>query len=95
MFDYADEFFQSLGMTPMTDTFWEKSVIKKREDVDAMVCHASARDFMHGPGDGNFDFGDKEHVKHCWYNLYSTTIYIDYTFSLYSIVYSILLYIRN
>ena len=79
MFDYADEFFQSLGMIPMTDTFWEKSVIKKREDVDAMVCHASAWDFMHGPGDGNFDFGDKENVKCCWNNLYSTDIYIDYT----------------
>ena len=71
MFDYADEFFQSLGMTPMTDTFWEKSVIKKREDVDAMVCHASAWDFMHGPGDGNFDFGDQENVE--YYNKNHTT----------------------
>jgi len=51
-------------MTPMTDTFWEKSVIKKREDVDAMVCHASAWDFMHGPGDGNFDYGDQESVEY-------------------------------
>ena len=41
MFDYADEFFQSLGMTPMTNTFWEKSVIKKREDVDACLLYTS------------------------------------------------------
>jgi len=67
MFDYADEFFQSLGMFAMTDDFWEKSVIKKREDVEAMVCHASAWDFFNGPGDGNYDDGTKGdyRIKQC------------------------------
>ena len=67
MFDYADEFFQSLGLIPMTDDFWAKSVIKKREDVEAMVCHASAWDFFNGPGDGNFDDGSKGdyRIKQC------------------------------
>jgi len=54
MFKFADEFFSSLEMTPMTDTFWKESVIKKKPGVD-MVCHASAWDFM--AGDGNHDDG--------------------------------------
>jgi len=54
MFDYADEFFRSLGLTPMTKLFWRNSVIKKKPGVD-MVCHASAWDFM--SGDGNSDDG--------------------------------------
>jgi len=37
MFDYSDEFFQSLGMTPMTEKFWERSVLEKRTDVENMV----------------------------------------------------------
>jgi len=54
MFKMSDDFFQSLGMTPMTQKFWDNSVIKKKEGVD-MVCHASAWDFM--DGDGNHDDG--------------------------------------
>ena len=67
MFDYADEFFQSLGLFPMTDDFWANSVIKKRDDVEAMVCHASAWDFFNGPGDGNYDDGTKGdyRIKQC------------------------------
>lgn len=55
MFDYSDEFFRSLGMTPMTKNFWRNSVLEKRTDVENMVCHASAWDFM--MGDGNHDDG--------------------------------------
>ena len=55
MFDFADEFFRSLGMTPMTKLFWRNSVFEKRTDVENMVCHASAWDFM--MGDGNHDDG--------------------------------------
>ena len=37
MFEFSDRFFQSLGMIPMTEKFWENSVIEKRQDVEAMV----------------------------------------------------------
>lgn len=41
MFDLSDDFFKSLGLDPMPDSFWEKSIITKPEDRD-IVCHASA-----------------------------------------------------
>ena len=37
MFEFSDRFFQSLDMTPMTEKFWEKSVLEKRTDVENMV----------------------------------------------------------
>ena len=48
MFEMSDEFFQGLGCFPMTDIFWEKSVLKKADGGDEMVCHASAWDFQDG-----------------------------------------------
>ena len=45
MFRLAEEFFITLGFAPMTDTFWEKSMLQKPEDRD-VVCHASAEDFF-------------------------------------------------
>ncbi|XP_069808556.1 angiotensin-converting enzyme [Dendropsophus ebraccatus] len=44
MFEESDHFFQSLGLIPMPDEFWEKSMIEKPSDRD-VVCHASAWDF--------------------------------------------------
>ncbi|XP_065220101.1 angiotensin-converting enzyme-like isoform X2 [Planococcus citri] len=44
MFQLADEFFQSINLTAMPDTFWERSVLEKPNDRD-IVCHASAWDF--------------------------------------------------
>ena len=58
MVKMADNFFQSIGMFPMTKTFWEKSVFEKPENI-TMVCHASAWDLTSGPGDGNHGFGDR------------------------------------
>lgn len=49
MFDKADEFFQGLGLDPMTKTFWELSMIEK-PDARSVVCHASAEEFFFGPG---------------------------------------------
>ena len=49
MYEMADEFFTGLGLMPMTDQFWEKSVLEKTTDTE-MVCHASARDFQSAPG---------------------------------------------
>lgn len=48
MFQMADEFFKSLNLTEMPESFWKNSIIEKPNDGREMVCHASAWDF----GDG-------------------------------------------
>ncbi|CAN7982504.1 unnamed protein product, partial [Ixodes hexagonus] len=45
MWRSAEDFFVSLGLPKMTDTFWEKSIMTKPDDRD-IVCHASAWDFF-------------------------------------------------
>uniref|UniRef100_A0A1I8I4W8 Angiotensin-converting enzyme n=1 Tax=Macrostomum lignano TaxID=282301 RepID=A0A1I8I4W8_9PLAT len=50
MFEASQDFFASLGLGNMTDTFWEKSVLEKLPGVD-MVCHVSAWDFYTDKGD--------------------------------------------
>ncbi|XP_052864217.1 angiotensin-converting enzyme-like [Anopheles cruzii] len=45
MFEMGDQFFQSLNMTKLPQTFWEKSILEKPEDDRDMICHASAWDF--------------------------------------------------
>ena len=49
MYEMADDFFTGLGLMPMTDQFWDKSVLEKTTDTE-MVCHASAWDFQSAPG---------------------------------------------
>ncbi|XP_064471670.1 angiotensin-converting enzyme-like [Ornithodoros turicata] len=44
MFKLSEEFFTSMGLLPMPESFWEKSVIKKPTDRE-VICHASAWDF--------------------------------------------------
>ncbi|XP_029345454.1 angiotensin-converting enzyme [Acyrthosiphon pisum] len=44
MFKMAEEFYTSINLSPMTPTFWERSVIEKPNGVD-MECFASAWDF--------------------------------------------------
>ncbi|XP_058122441.1 angiotensin-converting enzyme-like [Anopheles ziemanni] len=44
MFELGDEFYQSLNMTKLPPTFWEKSIIEKREDAN-YFCHTSMWDF--------------------------------------------------
>uniref|UniRef100_A0A182WGJ5 Angiotensin-converting enzyme n=1 Tax=Anopheles minimus TaxID=112268 RepID=A0A182WGJ5_9DIPT len=46
MFEMGDEFFQSLNMTKLPQSFWEKSILEKPNDGRDLVCHASAWDFM-------------------------------------------------
>ncbi|XP_071103349.1 angiotensin-converting enzyme-like [Haliotis cracherodii] len=48
MFHTADDFFQSLGMKPMPQPFWDLSMIEKPKDGRPVVCHASAWDFYNG-----------------------------------------------
>ncbi|XP_068161194.1 angiotensin-converting enzyme [Antennarius striatus] len=45
MFQESDKFFTSLGLLPMPQEFWEKSMLEKPSDGRKVVCHASAWDF--------------------------------------------------
>ena len=45
MFELSEEFFTSLGLIPMTEMFWEKTMYVKPDDRE-VVCHASAWDFL-------------------------------------------------
>lgn len=44
MFEVSDKFFISLGLEPMPELFWSKSMLVKPDDRQ-VVCHASAWDF--------------------------------------------------
>uniref|UniRef100_H0UWL7 Angiotensin-converting enzyme n=1 Tax=Cavia porcellus TaxID=10141 RepID=H0UWL7_CAVPO len=45
MFRVAEEFFTSLGLSPMPAEFWAESMLEKPSDGREVVCHASAWDF--------------------------------------------------
>uniref|UniRef100_A0A8D3EAH4 Angiotensin-converting enzyme n=1 Tax=Scophthalmus maximus TaxID=52904 RepID=A0A8D3EAH4_SCOMX len=45
MFQESDKFFTSLGLLPMPQEFWNKSMLEKPSDGRQVVCHASAWDF--------------------------------------------------
>ncbi|XP_011602426.2 angiotensin-converting enzyme [Takifugu rubripes] len=45
MFQESDKFFTSLGLEPMPQEFWDKSMLEKPSDGRQVVCHASAWDF--------------------------------------------------
>ncbi|CAB3376655.1 Hypothetical predicted protein [Cloeon dipterum] len=45
MFKLSEEFFVSLNLSAMPESFWEKSILEKPTDGRDMVCHASAWDF--------------------------------------------------
>ncbi|KAH9503137.1 hypothetical protein Btru_070029 [Bulinus truncatus] len=49
LFRLANNFYSSIGLYPMSSTFWEKSMFKKPIGRE-VVCHASAFD-MYFPGD--------------------------------------------
>ncbi|XP_076440574.1 angiotensin-converting enzyme-like isoform X2 [Babylonia areolata] len=48
IFEVADDFFTSLGLEPMPEEFWDRSVFQKPSDGREMVCHASAWNFYSG-----------------------------------------------
>lgn len=54
MFTLAEEFFVSLGLEPMPQSFWRDSMMEKPDDGRDVVCHASAWDFGDGK-DFRFD----------------------------------------
>ncbi|XP_062859441.1 angiotensin-converting enzyme [Trichomycterus rosablanca] len=45
MFEESDSFFTSIGLLPMPQEFWDKSMLEKPTDGREVVCHASAWDF--------------------------------------------------
>lgn len=45
MFEMGNEFFVSLNMTTLPDSFWKNSIIEKPKDGRDLICHASAWDF--------------------------------------------------
>jgi peptidyl-dipeptidase A len=45
MFEMAEEFFKSLNLSALPDSFWKKSIIEKPNDGREIICHASAWDF--------------------------------------------------
>lgn len=47
MFKVAEEFFTSVNLSAMPDTFWERSILEKPEGRK-LICHASAWDFYDG-----------------------------------------------
>nr|KAG5696164.1 hypothetical protein BaRGS_026523 [Batillaria attramentaria] len=48
MFEVAEEFYTSLGLSPMPERFWNKSMIERPADGRQVVCHASAWNFFNG-----------------------------------------------
>lgn len=47
MFQYADNFFQSMGMLPLPENFYNLSVLEKPNDISTQ-CHPSAWDLSDG-----------------------------------------------
>ncbi|KAK7873704.1 hypothetical protein R5R35_013236 [Gryllus longicercus] len=47
MFKLSEQFFTSLNLSAMPESFWERSILEKPKDRE-IVCHASAWDFYDG-----------------------------------------------
>ncbi|GAB6018818.1 hypothetical protein CHUAL_000479 [Chamberlinius hualienensis] len=47
MFRMSEDFFTSIGLEPMTESFWNNSMLTRPTDRE-VVCHASAWDFCDG-----------------------------------------------
>ncbi|XP_066583828.1 angiotensin-converting enzyme-like [Prorops nasuta] len=47
IFRLAENFFTSINLTAMPDTFWQNSILEKPKDRE-IICHTSAWDFYNG-----------------------------------------------
>jgi peptidyl-dipeptidase A len=63
MFEYAENFFTSIGLYEMTFDYWNKSMFVAPTDAVA-VCHASAWDFLSVTEEGPIKNGDFR-IKMC------------------------------
>jgi hypothetical protein len=61
MFKLAEEFFTSLNLSAMPDSFWENSILQKPTDRE-LICHASAWDFYDGK---EFRYIAMADIRHC------------------------------
>ena len=59
MFHTADDFYASMGLLRVPDTFWTKSMLRKPEDGRQVICHATAWDFF----DGKVKRTPPQHIK--------------------------------
>lgn len=48
MFQEAEKFFTSLGLLPVPEDFWKKSMLERPSDGREVECHTSAWDFYNG-----------------------------------------------
>jgi peptidyl-dipeptidase A len=46
LFEASEDFYVSINLTKMPDSFWKNSIIEKPNDGRDMICHASAWDFL-------------------------------------------------
>ena len=44
MFQTGDDFYATMGLNRVPDTFWNRSMLEKPDDRD-FICHATAWDF--------------------------------------------------
>jgi hypothetical protein len=45
MYRVAEDFFRSLNFSPLPDSFWELSLLRKPQDGRNVMCQPSAWDF--------------------------------------------------
>ena len=48
MFKTGDNFYATMGLLRVPESFWEKSMLEKPEDGREVICHATAWDFYDG-----------------------------------------------
>lgn len=48
IFKLAEDFFVSINLTAMPQSFWEKSILEKPDDGRQLVCHPQSWDFANG-----------------------------------------------
>ena len=48
MFKTGDNFYATMGLLRVPQTFWEKSMLVKPQDGREVICHATAWDFYDG-----------------------------------------------
>lgn len=65
IFRMAEEFFTSIGLSPMPESFWQKSILEKPDDGRELQCHATAWDFYDAK-----DFRLVELINSKYFNFY-------------------------
>lgn len=48
IFRLSEQFYISLNMSALPQSFWERSILQKPMDGRELICHASAWDFFNG-----------------------------------------------